>query len=368
MSQIKAFFKKYVPRWAIISLATAVVSAVVLAFATAFTPFADFINSTVGEAVRIALAGASAMLPFSIFELMLILLIPLTVAVIIMRRKKGRAAHPLRVIFSLVGIISVIASSYVFTLGVGYHTTPIDGRLGISEDRDISEEELYLVADYLLSEVNDLALELELDGGESRLGCSSTELSLRLVDAYESFLSEYPIFKGYKSRVKPVFFSTVMSDAGITGIYSFFTGEANLNTEYPDYTHPFTAAHELAHQRGIARENEANFVAFLVCIHSDDPYIRYSGYLNMLEYVASALYRTNEDSYRELIGRLNSSSVSDIRAASSITAAHRDSWFNKLNDFLNDTYLKANGTEGVVSYGYVVRLAVGYYTDKTNFK
>ena len=46
----------------------------------------------------------------------------------------------------------------------------------------------------------------------------------------------------------------------------------------------------MAHQRGIAREDEANFIAFLVCMASDDPYIRYSGYLEVYEYVASSLY------------------------------------------------------------------------------
>ena len=96
-----------------------------------------------------------------------------------------------------------------------------------------------------------------------------------------------------------------MSDLQISGIYSFFTGEANVNVEYPDYCLPFTAAHELSHQRGICRENEANFVAFLVCIGSEDDYIRYSGYLNVYEYLASALYRADKELYKSALERLS---------------------------------------------------------------
>jgi hypothetical protein len=175
---------------------------------------------------------------------------------------------------------------------------------------------------------------------------------------------EYSLLTNYHSRVKPVYFSTVMSDLGISGIYSFFTGEANVNVEYPDYCLPFTSAHELAHQRGICRENEANFVAFLVCISSDDDYIRYSGYLGMYEYLASALYRTDTDLYNEALKSVPKAAIYDMIASSKVYEQHKDSPLGRINERLNDAYLKANGTEGVVSYGYVVRLAVGYYKEQ----
>ena len=118
----------------------------------------------------------------------------------------------------------------------------------------------------------------------------------------------------------------------ILGIYSYFTGESNINVHYPDYGIPFTVAHELAHQRGISRENEANFIAFLVCIRSDSEFVRYSGYINMFEYLASALGSTDREMLRAVY-----------------------------SDFFNDNYLKAQGTEGIISYGLVVTLAVAYY-------
>ena len=126
---------------------------------------------------------------------------------------------------------------------------------------------------------------------------------------------------------------------------------------------PFTVAHEFAHQRGISRENEANFIAFLVCIRSSDPYVRYSGYVNMLEYVASALNRTDKEAGSSLYAALSAEVYGEMRAYSKFYYDNKSELLGTISEFVNDNYLKAQGTEGVVSYGLVVRLAVAYYSN-----
>ena len=142
------------------------------------------------------------------------------------------------------------------------------------------------------------------------------------MDAYDKVCDEYSFIQRLYSRAKPVMLSEAMSYTHITGVYTYFTGEANINVHFPDYTIPYTAAHELAHQRGIAREDEANFVAFLVCAESDDPYIRYSGYLNLYEYVASALY-ADTDAYKRVYSTLLSPVVGEMRAYSAFFNKYR---------------------------------------------
>jgi hypothetical protein len=151
-----------------------------------------------------------------------------------------------------------------------------------------------------------------------------------------------------------------MSYAHIAGIYSFFTGESNINVSLPDYTIPYTAAHELAHQRGVAREDEANMIAFLVCIRSDDPYIQYSAYVNMYEYVANALRKADRDLYYEVRGMLKTEVRYEMIAYSNYFDQYRDSVASEISGTVNDLYLKGNGTEGTKSYGLVVDLAVAY--------
>jgi hypothetical protein len=69
-----------------------------------------------------------------------------------------------------------------------------------------------------------------------------------------------------------------MARAGISGIFIPFTGEPHYDAHQPASSLPFTLAHEMAHQRGFAFESEANFVAAVVCLRSDHPYIRHSGW------------------------------------------------------------------------------------------
>ena len=361
LKRINEFIKKYIPIFAIVSVSLLILLLILLAVAKQVTPLADFINSTVSTALRGALSILTYILPFSLFEA-LIYLVPLilgTLIYLLVRRGSDRVRR-VRTVFSLVGVIAIIYSSYILTLAVGYHTSTLTEKTGIAEDRDITEEELHSTFVFLRDKVNGLAEEIEYEDGESRMPYSLAEMSARLTEAYDTVAGEFPFFSNFPSRIKPVAASFFLSDAGITGVYGFLTGEPNLNIDYPDYNLPFTSAHEFAHQRGICRENEANFMAFLVCISSEDKYIQYSGYLNMLEYVAGAFYSTNKELYKAELALLCESALEDIRASNAITAAHRDSWIRKLSDRVNDSYLKANGTEGVVSYGYVVRLAVGY--------
>jgi len=154
-----------------------------------------------------------------------------------------------------------------------------------------------------------------------------------------------------------------MTYTHISGVYTMFTGEANINVNYPDYVIPYTAAHELAHQRGIARENEANFVAFLVCLESEDPYIRYSGYLNMYEYVASALYSASPAYYSQVLASLDMRVRYEMIAYSEFFDRYRENVVAEVSEAVNNSYLVIQGTEGTKSYGMVVDLAVAYLLD-----
>lgn len=360
--KITELVKKYIPIPALVPFVTLFLSGIMYLVSIYVRPVADFLNSTVGVAVRWLLSVLTGWLPFSLFELLVILALPLVLLFVVLtvRRARDRVAR-VRNLFALLALISIILVSYIFTLGIAYRTTPVAEQIGIEDARDVTPTELYSVATLIRDEANSLAEGLTYKNGESVMDYTLGEASERLSDAYRTLSKEYTAIITFNSRVKPVLASTVMSDAGITGIYGFLTGEANVNIEYPHHEIVFSAAHEMAHQRGIARENEANFIAFLVCISSDDDFVRYSGYISMLRYFMNAVYATDKELYKELVAGTDERVISDIRASNAVTIRHRDSLLGKINDKLNDRYLKFNGTEGVVTYGYAVRLAVGYY-------
>ena len=117
----------------------------------------------------------------------------------------------------------------------------------------------------------------------------------------------------------------------------------------------------MAHQRGISREDEANFTAFLVCSASEDDYIRYCAYLNMYRYLSNELYDTDRELFSSAYSALSSNVKGELSAYSTFFEKYRDNKASEISDKFNEAYLKSQGTEGVKSYGMVVRLAVAYY-------
>lgn len=63
-----------------------------------------------------------------------------------------------------------------------------------------------------------------------------------------------------------------------------------MNTTVPRFLEPYVTAHEMAHQLGYAKENEANFVGFLACRSYDNPAFRYSAYYDMYNYALTEVY------------------------------------------------------------------------------
>jgi hypothetical protein len=111
------------------------------------------------------------------------------------------------------------------------------------------------------------------------------------VKAYAAAAKQYP-FLTYRPRsLKPSFYSYLGNYLGFQGYYNPFTGEGQVNTTVPRFLEPFVTTHEIAHQLGYARENEANFVGFIACRYYEEPTFRYSMYYDMYNYAIGEVYR-----------------------------------------------------------------------------
>ncbi|NOX45855.1 MAG: DUF3810 domain-containing protein [Chlorobi bacterium] len=156
--------------------------------------------------------------------------------------------------------------------------------------------------------------------------------------------------------VKPILFTEVFSYLGVGGIYNPFTGEANVNMDPPGFLLPATVCHEMAHQAGIAPEDEANYVAYVVCRQHPDPFFQYSGFVMAMRYAMGTLKRDDRSAYNELQKQIGEGVKSDLEE-------NRKYWdrfknpFEKYSDRIYDQYLKANSQQaGIKSYGRMVRL------------
>ncbi len=325
--------------------------------------FADAFNQSVAHFFRFVLGKITSVFPFSLAEILL-LCSPLLIALFIVLLNKRELSVKDRLIIA--GRVFLITASsvyilFVLTFASGYQANTLDKRLDI-EKNNISETEIYETLKLVIEKTNHYAEKIIFDtDGASELTMDYGELSAELCDSYEKVLSKYNLGNNYCTAVKPLIISPVMTYTHISGVYSFFTGEANLNINYPDYVCAFSAAHELAHQRGFAREDEANFIAYLVCTESDNDYLKYAGYLSMYGYLASALRKTNYELWLDAASNLSHKTNGELVAYSNFFDKYRDSAMSEVSDVFNDTYLKLQGTEGVISYGMVVEIAVAYH-------
>ena len=188
---------------------------------------------------------------------------------------------------------------------------------------------------------------------------------------------EYAGLSGYYPRAKPVTISWILSVQQLSGIYSPFTVEANYNQEMTDYNIPHTICHELSHLRGYMREDEANFIGYLACIQSEDPFFQYAGYLSVLNYLYNdvcKLKMENPAAYEEAVLAVHPVDVSKQVWEDNIFVSEEE-WerinkkalidtevVDKAADVFIDMNLKVNGvSDGKVSYSRVVRLLLQYY-------
>ena len=327
--------------------------------------FSDFFNRYISTPIRTLLSTVTSVVPFSLAECLLLLL-PLILTLILIYAVRHRCDTWRQTGICVLIILSVVAlifSLFVTNFAAGYRGTTLDKKLGMTR-ADVSAEELYETALILVECINEDRESIGYATDDfSVMPYTVSEMNDKLCDAYASFCAKdgHEFITHTDTRIKPVMNSELMSYMHITGVYAFFTGEANLNVVFPDYTLPYTAAHEMAHQRGIAREDEANFMAYLVCMESDDPYIRYSAHLNMYEYVASALYKASPVLYSDVVSRLDLDVRYELAAYGEFFDKYRDSTASQISGAVNDTFLQSQGTPGTKSYGMVVDLAVAYY-------
>lgn len=268
---------------------------------------------------------------------------------------------------------TVLAVCVVMTLNcfILYHASTFSekyfGQLPSSEE--FTFDELIAVRNLVVDRCNELSLVVERDANGDII--YDGDLEADAIGMMQALGEHYPQLDGYYPRPKPLLTSDFFCQQYMQGYYFPFSMEANYNTVMCFMNKPATLCHELSHLRGYIYEDEANFIAFLACISSDDIIYEYSGYLSVLYYLDNDFYRgvggdaelyyaqpsitqqvhvDNTFVTQEEWDRINGTALIDTEVV------------KEVSDNLVDTSLKLNGVEdGKVSYSRVVRLLLQYY-------
>jgi hypothetical protein len=226
-----------------------------------------------------------------------------------------------------------------------------------------SKEKLYELCESLIVKANDLRIGLDENSqGVMVEKKGYKDIFKREEEGYREVSKKYKELSGDFGKPKPILFSEYLCYTGITGIYIPYTGEANVNVKIQDFMLPCTAAHEMAHQRGFAREDEANYIGYLACMSSPYKDFKYSGVMLAAIYSMNQLSNVDYEGYKTLQEKYSEPVKRDLKADNEFWDKYSGS-VEKVSNNINNRYLKSNGqAEGTKSYGRMVDLLLAEYT------
>jgi hypothetical protein len=180
------------------------------------------------------------------------------------------------------------------------------------------------------------------------------------VTAYDHLADKDRDFAYHSPSVKASIFSWPGLYIGFAGYYNPFSGEAQVNVLDPVFTLPFTTCHEMGHQLGYAKENEANIAGFLAARNSPDPAVQYSVYLDMYMYAARELYLRDSNLLRPFRQELLPGVRQDIREIQQFNRRYANP-FGTIVWKAYGRYLRANRQpQGIVTYSEVLAWLIAY--------
>ncbi|MFA5421646.1 MAG: DUF3810 family protein [Bacilli bacterium] len=320
----------------------------ILILIRSFEASAEFWTRTFYRFMQSVFGPVVSIIPFSLAEVFFILFgcaIMFLLIFIIIDLAKKRGLSSLNKALALVVVITSTVAFYYSTAGVAYGRAPVE----IPQYNQAVENTEYVdIVEYFIDDFNDAASQLTFnEEGSVVKPYTINEISELLRVEYADLNSNY--FTAYTSRVKPMFLSFLFREFNITGLSFAPTTEPNINYLTPDSQIASTMAHELAHSKGVVREQDANLVAAYLLLNSNDAYLRYCGYFTTLySLISLSNYVGDDEKYAELYNSLALEIRNDYKYSS-----HYWSQFNLLDDlatWFNNLYLMLVGNEGVSSY------------------
>ena len=255
---------------------------------------------------------------------------------LIARPQKGQRAVRMALTVLCAGLS--IYAGFCLLWGVFYGADSFQDKSGLTA-RGGTVEELTALTERFAREVSAAGDQVQRDEN-SCFAVPRSEIFAEAMSAYDGVVQVFDCLK--KPAVMPKAFvsSRGMSYLDFSGFYFPFTGEANLNDESPAAYLPANICHEMAHQQGIATEQECNFVAIMAATSADSAAYRYAGYLMGYVHLANALYRVDQAAWQTIRDSLPDTVRADLRQNSAYWARF-DGLVNTAATKVYDGFLKS---------------------------
>jgi hypothetical protein len=292
----------------------------------------------------------SNLLPFSLWDIFWIIFIILIISGLVLTIKR-------RTKFGWFGLktLQVLAFLYSFfyiVWGFNYFRPPIEKRIGW-EPPKAADMNFIQILDTIIVRTNFNYIALSSD--------DNSKIDKLVEESFQKVSKGLRInYPNGTRRPKNMLFSSIYGKLGLSGYFGPFFNEIHVNRYLLGMDYPFTLAHEKAHQFGITSEAEANLVAFVVCVNSEDQRLRYSGYQSLLLYFLNDASHLKE--YREYLDKVDKMVLQDLRYRQKYYQGLQNKTLSDMQTAANNSYLKANNIEkGVKNYNHVVSLVINWY-------
>ena len=195
----------------------------------------------------------------------------------------------LKTVNRLFKVVSIVWLAFHVLWGFNYYRSSIPEQFNLDRG-EVKKEEISAFAAYTLNEANRYSTvtgyQLTVN---SQLSTAKRQPST--ANRQQLTANRQPPIRHGGHAVKPSLFGIIGNYMGYGGYYNPFTGEAQINSYMPDFMLPYIAVHEMAHQKGYAKESEANFIGYIDAMESGDSALLYSANLEMFLFANRALRR-----------------------------------------------------------------------------
>lgn len=297
-----------------------------------------------------------------------LLYISFFVVVIIKLFQLSKKTRKLR--FYLIYLVSTVSKIYFFfhlLWGMNYYRLNLNEKLDI--EKDYSQEELFDFLDQTLSYTNQLHYQItQNDSLPVEFNFEDNKLKKELNKKIALTAKEYEFVEAIQPKIKKSLFSLPLSYSGFAGYVNPFTNESQYNARIIDFKKPVTIVHEIAHQMGYAKENEANFIAYWVLLKQGNELQKYSASTSILRNLLGEVYRIDQDYFEEYKTCINYGIRENYRESQEFWDAYANPIEPIMKQFYT-SYLNINNQPmGMKSYSYVTDLLINYHKKENIFK
>lgn len=307
--------------------------------------------------ITVVLSTLSNIIPFSLWDISWMMMIVFLLAGLLLVIS---GTITLKWFFVRILQVTMVFYSLFYLLwGFNYFRPGLESRMGWERSKP-DEKTFRSVLSLLIENANKTRSKLDHS--------QYSELNLLVEDSYRknSDLLKIDYYQGQR-RPKTMLLSSYFAKSEVSGYFGPLFNEVHVNYYLLPLDYPFTLAHEKAHQLGFASEAEANMIAFIVCLSSEDVRLQYSASLHMLLYFLNDAHDLPD--YKEIIKKLDDEVISDIMMKQEYYTKLADKHLSKIQEKANDLYLKSNRIDkGVKNYNQVVGLVLSWYNNLNSGK